>query len=83
MSDIEGARHPAAPFVQEWVIDRAKEKAERYDTDKWAAFLEATIAELEWYYGWPLPERDPRREQNRRQAVENQRVLNPERFVNE
>lgn len=69
--------------VPEWVIERAKDNAERFgdDREKWGPFIRFTLDELEMYYGWPLPEKDPRRESRRREAVERQRVLDLDRWT--
>lgn len=85
MTDLEGTRDPNAPFVPQWCIERAKENAERHggEPETWLPFLGPTLRELEMLYGHPLPETDPRREQRRQKAVQNQRVLNPERFADE
>ena len=64
----------------EWIIDRATETSEAIGV----GFYEALEHEL-WLaremYGWPLPERDPEREQRRERAVSHTRVLAPGRFV--
>ena len=63
-----------------WVVDRATEASDTYG----APFHEALEYEL-WLareiYGWPLPARDPEREQRRERAVSHTRVLAPGRFV--
>lgn len=76
MSDLKGARDPPAqPGIPQWIIDNAAERD--------APFHEALRVELffaEMAFGLPLPEKDPIREDKRRQATRNQRVLQPERF---
>jgi hypothetical protein len=63
-----------------WIVDRATEASETFG----APFHEALKMELNTamsFYGWPLPERDPEREQRRERAVRHTRVLAPGRFV--
>lgn len=59
-----------------WIVDRATETADVFSLPFHQALQVELYTALDTY-GYPLPENDPRKEAKRKQAVQNQRVLDP------
>lgn len=63
----------------EWIVNKATETSETWGIP----FHEALQMEINLAiqrFGMPLPAKDPVKEQKRQKAVEQSRVLDPERF---
>ena len=62
-----------------WIVENSKETSETFGMPFHEA-LELELSMAIYFFGYPLPERDPVKEDKRKKAVANQRVLNPERL---
>jgi len=65
--------------LPEWVRDDAADVADLLDLPADAA-LRLTVERATMWYGWPLPEEDPKREKKRATAAQFTEVMDADRF---